>query len=340
MIEAKRAHYLCTEHYHYADIVECLGSDSVHMLGKYYPEYIQTDFDPYTRYPSLHNTPIIKHIFGSIEDINIEQYDAIIIGIRSGELGEKLRKRALKKNIMVVIIDYFDHLDVYANPTLECVTRGLVWKKDFDLYFKHDLPLMVNEEYLLPIAPMPIRNKAYPKINVQWKNKNTPIFYSGRSGHRPRADRIQLCEEIGRRINGSKIVEIGPYEKISIVDYANNLANTKIALSPSGKVWDSTRHSETGLYLNVPLIPKPDCQTVNNLIKNDINALQYEIEINKVSGIYQVKCIDDLIEKINYYLEHDQDLMGMAAKWRQEILESHTTLARAQYMLRNIEMWI
>ena len=45
-------------------------------------------------------------------------FDALLISIRSGYIGEKLRKKAKKLNIFIGIIDYFDDLEIYENNSV------------------------------------------------------------------------------------------------------------------------------------------------------------------------------------------------------------------------------
>ena len=58
-------------------------------------------------------------------------FSFILVGIRSGNIGKEIIKIA-KKNIPVIILDYFDDKDVYSNHSL--IHRGLKYKYDFDFF--------------------------------------------------------------------------------------------------------------------------------------------------------------------------------------------------------------
>ena len=63
--------------------------------------------------------------------------DAVVIGVRSGAVGEAIRKAAIKQGAFVALIDYFDHLEVYNDPNMgDGITRGYRLKQDFNLFFK------------------------------------------------------------------------------------------------------------------------------------------------------------------------------------------------------------
>ena len=328
---------LCSELYNYADIPKINGTKKTFILGNYYNEYTTKTIPENTRYPSIHNNPNGTHInLGDALNM-LKSFDCVIIGIQANEIGNQIREKALKYSIPVVLLDHFDHPEVYLDPSFKNIFRGLESKKDFNLYFKHDLPKgKYIDQLLYPLAPMPCNPKNYPKLNSVWTKKNISIFYRGRTSHNPREDRVLMSEEIKKRIEFSNIQNIDQTEKITIFDYAKNLSKTKIALTPSGKVWDSTRHTEIGLYNCVPLIPEPDCETVNDFIKDNENAIVYNVnKLNNRSKNSRIN-IESIMEKIEYLLADDDKLKEMAKKWRDEVLLNHTIYARSNMVLDKI----
>jgi hypothetical protein len=326
--------YLCTEMYHYGDIPKVLGEKNTWILGNYYNEYATNVMDPNTRYISLHNTTPGTHINFKDAFNNLHDFDALLISIRSGKAGEKLRKKAKKLNIFVGIIDYFDDLEIYKNKSIKNLTRNLIYNQDFDIYFKHDIPKGMAEEWLFPLAPMPLRIENYPDLETNWSKKNVPVFYSGRNSHKPRKDRLIITDAIQKHISGSRIKNIAPFEELKVSDYLHNLQNAKICFSPSGKVWDSTRHVELAVYKNVPLIPVPDCETVGSVVKDSINCISYNFDPQKSLSSIDTK---EIIEKINFYIKNDTQLKIIAENWNSDIIESHTTIARANYIINSFE---
>jgi hypothetical protein len=332
-----KAHYLSTEHYYYGDIVSVLGYENVAIVGSYYKEYLTTSLDPYILYPSLFNTPKTRSISKSAALSELYQYDAIIFGGRCGEFGEILKKEALRKSKYIVQLDYQDDKEIYKSRSEMLLTRGMKYGCDYHMYFKHDIPLGMKSNRVLPIAPMPIRFENYPLIKRNWNEKSTNVFYSGRISHGARNDRGQLIKKISELIPKSEIKFTNSHEVDTIFNYVNSLSRSKIALSPSGKVWDSTRHCETAVYNCAPLIPQPDCETVGNLIRDDDNALAYKIKFLKHTGEFSIIDIDKLIDRIKDCIEDDSKLFSIAKNWTLEIQKNHTTYSRAAYIVDTIK---
>ena len=331
-----KSHYLSTEHYYYGDIVNVIGYDNVAIVGKYYKEYLSQKMDPYTSYPSLCNTPAIREI-SYMEALNeINQFDVIFLGGRCGVAGDAIRTEALKKDKFIVQLDYQDDKEIYKNPTDKTLTRGKVYGRDYHIYFKHDIPLGMPSERVKPIAPMPIRINNYPQINCDWIHKIDNVFYSGRIAHGARSDRVHLVNKISRAVPKSNIKYTEANNITSISEYAGNLSRAKIALTPSGKVWDSTRHCEVGVYNCAPLIPEPDCEIVGSTIKNGINAISYQMKLSNLTGELEINDVDELVDQINEYLSNNHKLKLIAENWSSEVKTNHTTLARAEYLVNCI----
>ena len=97
--EASKQFYYSTEHYHYSHIPLILGETNTYIIGEYYKDYSTNNIPNETRYPSLHNSPKATHISFEYAINNITIFDAVIIGIRTGEKGKHLSNIARKKNI-------------------------------------------------------------------------------------------------------------------------------------------------------------------------------------------------------------------------------------------------
>ena len=331
-----KSHYLSTEHYYYGDFVNVVGYDNVAIVGKYYKEYSAQKLNPYTLYPSLFNTPAVREISYKEALNEIGQFDVIFLGGRCGIAGEAIRMEALSKDKFIVQLDYQDDKEIYKYPTDKMLTRGKVYGRDYHIYFKHDIPLGMLSERVKPIAPMPIRIENYPKINCEWSQKVNNIFYSGRIYHGARSDRADLVKKISSKVPKSNIKYTESNTITSIYEYASNLSTSKIALTPSGKVWDSTRHCEVGIYNCAPLIPEPDCEIVGSAIKNGVNAISYQMKLSNFTGELEIDDSDDLVGRINEYLSSNQKLQLIADNWSKEIKANHTTLARAEYLVNCI----
>ena len=88
-----------------------LGEKNTYIIGEYYDDYSTNNIPAETRYPSL-QTVQKQHISFDYAINNITKFDAVIIGIRTGEKGKYLRNIA-KKNILTAYLDYTDHPEIY-----------------------------------------------------------------------------------------------------------------------------------------------------------------------------------------------------------------------------------
>lgn len=323
-------HLLNTESYFYSHFPNILGKDNVYVVGKFYNEYTRKYIDQYSRYPSLNKNNISNEISFNFAKNNLNLFSFVMVGIRSGKIGKEIIKLSKKKNIPVVVLDYFDDKDVYMNHSL--IHRGLKYKYDFDFFFKHDIPLDYIDEYTFPLAPMPIDPSSYPSFNHINESKKYEIFYRGRSGHGPRDDRLFLSKILKQKFDRSKIEEINSYEKISIEDYCLNFFNSKFAFSPSGKVWDSTRHTETAVYNNIPIIPIPDCKLSGSKNINSNNSIAYDPKLIIENDNY----LQDIIDRIKNLLSNEREFSEVSKNWKSFVYENHTLVKKSQFIIETI----
>jgi hypothetical protein len=341
--EAK-SHFYLNEHYHYSHIPLANSSGETFIVGNYYYDYITKKIPSTTRYPSLHNSPNGNHI--SFEDAlnNLNNFDAIIVGIRSGDFGKKILKEASKKNIFSCIIDYADDFDVYNEKNFsnyKLIFRGFEYKRDFNLYFKHDVPLNLDIDFVEPLAPMPIKLENYPKLpEKKFDQKKYNFSFVGRihdNIHNARSDIINLL----KKIKGEYFLKeyaMNDNRRLTLLDYCNILNNSKICLTPWGKVWDSARHPEPAVYGNVPLIPKPNCKLANNISLNDENAIVYESK--NLNGKFTIDNQDKLLNKIEFCLNNNDHFNYLKNNWYKEMYDKNTLFERAKYILKKIKMRI
>ena len=324
-------HLLNTESYFYSHFPKILGQDNVYAVGRFYNEYTNRHIDQYSRYPSLNKNEITNQVSFNFAKNNLHLFSFILVGIRSGNIGKEIIKIAKKKNIPVIILDYFDDKDVYSNHSL--IHRGLKYKYDFDFFFKHDIPLDYSDKYTFPLAPMPIDPNSYPSFKHIDEPKKYDIFYRGRSAHGPREDRLFLAKILKEKFKRSKIEEINSYEKISIEDYCKNFAESKFAFSPSGKVWDSTRHTETAVYNNIPIIPIPDCRlSGDNKISSD-NSIAYDPKLIIENNNY----LNDIIDQINHLLSNGKAYSEVSKNWKKFVYENHTLIKKSRFIIETIK---
>lgn len=338
--EVMNAHMLVAEVLHYADIPKILGVENTYMVGRYYRDYTRKSIPRHTRYPSLHKTPKGTYIDESELAEVIKKVEAVIICKRAGSLGDRARSLARKHDVFMAVVDHFDDLELYKNPDTKPLTDGLRYGQDYHLYFKHDIPLGRASDTLLPIAPMPVRVESYPVAAWNGYQRDISVFYRGQQRLGVlRGDRHQLAELIRSHIP-SAVIDNQPKRKtFSVKEYWEKLARSLIAYTPSGKVWDSTRHCETALFGCVPLIPQPDCETVNSAVRNGENAIAYETQRTR-NGEYVVVNVKKTLDRVKEVLSDGIELPRIAESWRQEVFVNHTTEARARYLVDAINQKI
>lgn len=338
--EAK-SHFYLNEHYHYSHIPIANSNGETYIIGNYFNEYKTKKIPNTTRYPSLHNSPKAIHISYNDALNNLKSFDALIVGIRSGDFGRKILKEASKKNIFTSIIDYADDFDVYDKDNYsnhKLIFRGFEYKKDFNLYFKHDVPKDLDIDFVEPLAPMPIKFENYPKLIDQgFEQKKYNFSFVGRihdNIHNARSEIIGLL----KKIEGNyylKEYSNNENKRLSLLEYCQILNNSKICLTPWGKVWDSARHPESAVYGNVPLIPKPNCKLANDISLNDNNAIIYETK--NFNGKFAIDNKKGLLDKINYCLNNSDYFNSLKDNWFKEMSNKNTLLERSKFILNQIE---
>ena len=340
--EAAKSHFILNEHYHYSHIPTVNGKENTYIIGDYFKDYKTKTIPEDTRYPSLHSSPSGTHISYDDAIDKISFFDAVLVGVKTGEYGRKLLKLANKKNIFSCIIDYADDFEVYKKSNYQnhkLICRNFEYMKDFQIFFKHDIPLDLDIKYLEPLAPMPIKFENYPNLqNIFFKDKTYDFSFVGRihnNIHNARKAIINLLENVSKKYYIKEYIN-NDIKRLSLKNYCEILNKSKICLSPWGKVWDSARHPESAVYGNVPLIPKPNCKLANNLSLNDDNAIVYETE--KYGDIFKIKNRDLINERLNFCINNENEFSRLSKNWYLEIKNKNTLLERAKYILNKIEI--
>ena len=326
------SHFISAEHYNYSNIVNLNGKNNTYILGNYFQEYILKSVPKYSRYPSSHATPLGNHINLKQALSILSELDCILIGIKSFSYFSDLLKIARSKNILISVIDYYDDKEIYnlENLSDERLTRNLTYKKDFDVFFKHDIPINEEKDYLYSICPMPINFENYPKLNIKsFQDRSFNVFFSGRKHLADHPERVNLLEYLFKNLDNFKLKAMQPHEKISLHEYCEYMNDSKIAFSPSGKVWDSTRHSECAIYKNIPLIKEPNCKLANGLKINESNSIIYKL--NKISNNFS-----EILEKVKFFLNNENESIKISENWHHEMITKNTLIERSRYIYKTL----
>lgn len=318
----------------YGDIPKILGKDHTFIFGEFYPHLFSAIVPRECPYPSCVGVPEGTTIFEEDLDGVLGMVDAVLVSIRGGARASLVLEKARKRSVPCALFDFYDH---YKNYGSQDVRKELCYDfipgRDFDLYFKKDLPLGYRTDTVLPLAPVPVRPESYAFTAAE---KDVSIFFSGRSRQKCQADRPETVS-IARTFPQSRIFEHESQSNfLTTTDYWGYLSRSCLALSPSGKVWDSLRHCEVGLAPNTALVaPRPYVETVTPSLDDGGNAILYDTEFR--DGKYHLKNAPDLAEKIRYYLGNPGKREHMARRWAEEVRNGHTVYARSKYVLESME---
>tara|TARA_B100001769_G_C22065087_1_gene573058 strand:+ start:128 stop:1267 length:1140 start_codon:yes stop_codon:yes gene_type:complete len=338
--ENAKQYFWSNEHYYFGHIPKIIGEKNTFIVGNYCNDYKINEIPFNTRFPSLHKTPKSTNISFK-ECLNrINEFEVIIIGARTGEFGKRLRTLSRKKDIFTVCLDYPDHPEVYREDLIEnpnLITRGLKFKDDFDIYFKHDVPKNYESTYLYPLCPTPINFDNYPKLKFRsFNDKKISISFLGRMHSELQKERGVLVDYFKNSFKDTffKGFESNDNKRTTLEFYSEVINKSKIVFSPSGKVWDSARHAEPALYNSIPLISKPNCKLANDINISEENSIFYELELN---NNLKIKNTDYLADKISFILNNEQEYTKLSNAWLNEMKSKNTLEKRSEYIINIIK---
>lgn len=319
----------------YADVPKILGSEHVFFLGQLRPPLCDPAVPSRSVYPSFHGATRGTEIPMSDLPAVLKEVNAVLISILAGTHRDEIIRQARRHGLPIIIIDYVEHESNYgATDRGKELSRGLVRGKDFDLYFKLDLPLGYQTEAIRPLAPVPVRPQSYQFTSGV---KDIDIFFSGR--HRPvyQGDREETTTLVKSHFPGAMVLEHRGFQGYqSPIKYWVRVARSKMALCPSGRTWATQRQTETALVPGTVLItPRPYIETTGPALQENTNAVLYDVEFRE--GKYHLANPNGLREQITYYLSRPSELKRLSEAWTNDVLCGHTIMARTQYMLDSIE---
>jgi len=322
------------------DITAVLGTHHTFVLGHYYPHLHSTNLPDMCSYPSCHGAPQPTFVSPRHLKHYISKVDAILVSSTSHpQLARRAINSARRLDLPIAILDILDYDTLYGAPDVtQRLTLNFKPGRDFDIYFKKDLPLGFRTNTIFPFGPIPVRPESY---NFKHLAKQYPVFYSGRKRENQSSpERAQLVDLVAREIPDANIVTHdtrGTF--MTRRQYWDYLSQSRLALSPSGRCWDSFRHCEVGLAPNVALmLPRPFITTCGPPMQDGINCILYDITLK--NGRYYLADPAATINKLKSYLSRPDDLLGIARQWQQDVMSGHTILARSQYLINTMEKYL
>ena len=320
----------------YGDMPLILGKENVFVFGEYHKHYFLRSISDNCAYPSCCKTPEPRFISQEhLEDV-IKEADVLLVSSRSGERGSVAIMKAKAGATPVAIIDFEDHESNYGSSDVRReLCRGFIYDREYDIYFKKDLPLGYKTETVLPLCPIPVRPESYEIGGI---TKEVDIFYSGRKRmERCQPERGEVVDVVRENFGNALILEHETRNSfVSTREYWANLSKCRMALSPSGRVWDSFRHCEVGLAKTAVLIaPTPYVETVGPYLEDGKNAVLYDTELR--GRRYHLKNKSDFVHKVKHYLNNREELEKISEAWHRNVLSGHTILARSRYIIECLQ---
>jgi hypothetical protein len=268
---------------------------------------------------------------------NASYYNAIIASVDPPTQSKSLIDYFTKRSIPIFYFDKFDHPEIYSshdsNRSLLC--RG---REGFAGYFKQDYPKTFHFEDVFPLAPVPVRDENLSEDllvakSAFWSGYDTAFVGDYRSGI-TRPDRLQLIEHLLGADFSIKLSygEAKQYYSPELLD--SIYSSVSFNISPSGKVWDSYRHTEFAKYGRPIVLPRPDCHIVGPELTDMHHAVTYDIRIS--DGKLCISDLDGLVYNIRSLVADERRSSEVAAHYLHWVANHHTRRARACYILNTI----
>lgn len=187
-----------------------------------------------------------------------------------------------------------------------------------------------------PIPVFPLPNTSGGKIekpHIEYchslkKKKDIPIFFNGRTA--VRRSRKGVGTEILRNFPDAHIKFLDSGEALSSRDYVDLMNRSKIVWSPRS-VWSAPDDN-----CNCPPQREFEAMCLESMvIKHPIGTTEPEERIPGVHFVEYNNDNADLIEKLHYYLDHDDERKEIAHNGRLWWERNCSPLARSSFMLKS-----
>ena len=96
------------------------------------------------------------------------------------------------------------------------------------------------------------------------------------------------------------------------------MRNSKFVLSPSGRSWTTTRHTMLAATYSCPIIPMPDCETVDMNFNDLNNVISYSM-LRYLNESDRFKEVLSLKDKLMYLNESEAE--RISDRWRRKYIQ-------------------
>jgi hypothetical protein len=282
---------------------------------------------PVKRYPKNLGYSKLLLNFHHIDDFNV--FDAIILGSAKKDAIDVLQKILPKiSKIPIVFLDGGDRPEIggdFFRLGIEDAYLDLIKIRPFDVILKREyiesLHGNMKNVYPFPFSfpyqiNIPATIDKEKKYNVSfWAQQNPEIRKNVLTMLSGKYD----CNENGTTLNQ----DFKTYNRKGKF-YLEELSRCKIVLNFRGGGWDTMRYWEVPAVNTFMISQKPQISIPNNF----------------EDGKHLIWCndgLDDLFDKIDYYLKNDSERIKIAEAGKSHLYKYHLNTHRAEYLIKIIE---
>lgn len=305
----------------YAGLVNTLGLHNVidYRWNKKYHV-------PYKKYPK--NLGYIGGSFlSSLARFNRGKFDLVMLGSAKVDCFETYLNiiDTIPASIPVVFIDGGDQptiandLTIYKRPELYPQVRE---KRPFDMIFKREM--IIGQDYGDQVYPLPMSFN-HDRIRPYAVEKNYDVSFWAVESDAIRVNALNLLQDkFDCAENGTVRNQVFSQYKRKGEFYLEELARCKIVLNFRGGGWDTMRYWEVPAVGSFMISQRPQFVIPNNF--------EHEKQV-----VFCQDDLSDLIDLCDYYLKHEEERESIAKSAHQHMLQYHTDVHRAQYILDTIK---
>ncbi len=264
--------------------------------------------------------------------IDFHSFDAIILASAKKDSLATLKKILPKvSGKPIVFLDGGDRPEIggdFFRLGIEEEYKDLIKKRPFDIIFKREY--FLNDHGETPhLHPFPFSfpyNVNIPTIAESEKKYDVSFWAQQKPAIREKALTMLQgqydCEKNGTTLNQ----DFKTYNRKGKF-YLEEIARCKIVLNFRGGGWDTMRYWEVPAAGSFMISQKPQIVIPNNF----------------EDGKHLVWCsdsLDDLLDKIDYYLQHETERRKIEQQGKEHLLKFHLNVNRAQFLIDTIESYL
>jgi hypothetical protein len=241
----------------------------------------------------------------------------VVAAGRKGAFTAWQKVMAACAHLPAVFVDGGDHIELAGQLAWERkikLRNTVLSGRSFDLIFKREhRGQETNNPKILPISFCLPANYFQP---AQQQMKTREVAFWGSQPTASRKAAINLLKNVRDFERNRNLQFRGD-------DYMRELAATKIGLSFWGAGDDTLRYWEISCAGSLLLAQRPRSPVPDNFI-------------HQQEAVFLQDDLSDLVEKVNYFCDHDEEREKIAQAGHNKFLKYHTTIARARYFLDSL----